>query len=110
MAAARLAELVMSEEEKVARYVQGHEDKGQEPPGGPTELPDEEADCLKEDERVMRRAIQETEDGRKAKTSVLIKAARISRQRALKALRRLEESGEYEGFAKAPPVRRNPAL
>jgi hypothetical protein len=65
----------------------------------PASSPDEEAD------RLMRDAIRQAKDGRKAKTDALILAAGVGRKRGLDALRRLQEAGEYQGHAKKKSAR-----
>lgn len=58
-----------------------------------------------EDIERMQNAIRDSVKGRTAKTSELIKRARIGRQKGLDALRWLQHDGIYEGFARDRPCR-----
>jgi hypothetical protein len=55
----------------------------------------------------MRQAIRERSNGATAKASTLCKDAQINPQRGRRALRWLEEQGEYNGFLRKAPSRRN---
>jgi hypothetical protein len=54
----------------------------------------------------MRKAIGSTQDGKNATPAKLIGAAKIREKAGHAALRRLEELGEYAGFATGPKRRR----
>jgi hypothetical protein len=64
-----------------------------------------------DDNRRMREALKRVSNGKNATPKAVINEAEIGVQRGRRALRRLQESGEYEGFARcATKAERSPAM